>query len=63
MSKYTVGKTYKAFWGGDIRTFEVLEEDNGTYGIRWDDDWEEWAYESDMYRWTEAVREREEECS
>lgn len=60
MAKYEVGQIYKAFCSGEC-TFEVLEEDDGVYGIRWNDGCEEWAYERDLDRWTEAAQEKEEE--
>jgi hypothetical protein len=59
MANYEVGQTYKAFISGAMCTFEVLEEDDGVYGIRWDDDCEEWAHEQDLDRWTEAAKEKE----
>lgn len=55
MAKYTVGQIYKAFWNGEMHAFEVLEENDGIYGIRWDDGFEEWAYESDMNQWVKAA--------
>lgn len=60
MPKYTVGQTYKAaYWDGVMNSFEVLEIGCIFYGIRWADGTEEWAYEADMDRWTEAAREKE----
>jgi hypothetical protein len=55
VAKYIVGQTYTVLLSGGIHTFEVLEEDDGIYGIRWDDGCEEWAYEADLDNWIGAA--------
>ncbi len=62
MSKYIVGQTYKGIIGdGKVHSYEVLEENNDIYGIRWDDGYEEWSHELDMDYWAQAVNEKEKE--
>ncbi len=58
MEKYVVGQTYKAVLNDKMHTFEVLAAFiDAEHVIRWNDGFEEYAYKTDMDRWTEAAEE------